>query len=44
LLKDDGLIESISSSGNQFIQGRFSYDEMAEKIIAKFQESQSART
>jgi hypothetical protein len=44
LLKDDGLIESICSSGNQFIQGRFSYDEMAEKIIAKFQEIQSART
>ena len=42
LLKNDGLIESISSSGNQFIQGRFSYDEMAEKIIAKFQEIQGA--
>jgi spore maturation protein CgeB len=44
LLKNDGLIESISSSGNQFIQGRFSYDKMAEKIIAKFQEIQGART
>jgi len=43
LLSNDSLVESISSSGNQFIQGRFSYDEMAEKIINKFQEIQSAR-
>jgi len=38
LLKNDSLIESISSSGNQFIQGRFSYDQMAQEIIKKFQE------
>jgi spore maturation protein CgeB len=44
LLKNDSLVESISSSGNQFIQGRFSYDEMAKKIIGKFRELQRART
>ncbi len=38
LLKYDSLIESISSSGNQFIQGRFSYDQMAQEIIKKSQE------
>ena len=38
LLTNDFLIESISSSGNQFIQGRFSYDQMAQEIIKKFQE------
>jgi glycosyltransferase involved in cell wall biosynthesis len=43
LLKDDPLVESITLSGNQFIKGRFSYDEMAEKIINKFQEIKSAR-
>jgi hypothetical protein len=43
LLKNDSLVESISLSGNQFIQGRFSYDEMAEKIIAKFNEIQGVR-
>jgi len=42
LLKNDSLIESISSSGNQFIQGRFSYDQMAQEIIKKFQELQRA--
>ena len=40
LLKNDSLIESISSSGNQFVQGRFSYDQMALEIINKFQELQ----
>lgn len=44
LLKNDSLIESISSSGNQFIQGRFSYDQMAQKIIEKFQELQRTHT
>jgi spore maturation protein CgeB len=43
LLKNDSLIESISSSGNQFIQGRFSYDQMAQEIINKFQELRGAR-
>jgi glycosyltransferase involved in cell wall biosynthesis len=43
LLKNDSLVESISSSGNQFIQDRFSYDEMAQKIIGKFQELQRVR-
>ena len=38
LLKNDSLVESISSSGNQFIQGRFSYDEMAQKIISDIKE------
>jgi spore maturation protein CgeB len=42
LLKNDSLIESISSFGNQFIQGRFSYDQMAQEIINKFQELQRA--
>ena len=42
LLKNDSLIESISSSGNQFIQCRFSYDQMAQEIIKKFQELQRA--
>jgi hypothetical protein len=42
LLKNDSLIESISSSGNQFIQGRFSYDQMAQEIINKFQELRGA--
>jgi spore maturation protein CgeB len=40
LLKNDSLIESISSSGNQFIQCNFSYDQMAQNIIEKFQELQ----
>ena len=44
LLKNDSLIESISSSGIQFIQGRFSYDQMAQKIIEKFQELQRTHT
>jgi len=44
LLKNDPLIETISSSGNQFIQGRFSYDQMAQKIIEKFQELQRTHT
>lgn len=43
LLKNDSLVESISLSGNQFIQDRFSYDEMAQKIIGKFQEIQRLR-
>ena len=42
LLMNDSLIESISSSGNQFIKGRFSYDQMAQEIIKKFQELQRA--
>ena len=42
LLKNDSLIESISLFGNQFIQGRFSYDQMAQEIINKFQELQRA--
>ena len=36
-------MESISSHGNQFIQGRFSYDQMAQEIIKKFQELLGAR-
>lgn len=44
LLKNDSLIKSIASSGNQFIQDRFSYDQMAQKIIEKFQEIQRAHS
>ena len=44
LLKNESLIQSISTTGNLFIQGRFSYNEMAEKIMGKFQEIQGIRT
>lgn len=40
LLTDNQLVESISLSGKQYIQGRFTYDEMAETIIKKFLEIQ----
>lgn len=41
LLNDTQKIEGIAAAGRQFIQGRFSYDEMAKAIISKFKEIKS---
>ena len=38
LLKEKQKIEDIAASGRRFIEGRFSYDEMAKTILAKFKE------
>ncbi|QWE22875.1 glycosyltransferase [Polynucleobacter sp. AP-Jannik-300A-C4] len=38
LLKDKHKIENIAASGRRFIESRFSYDEMAKTILAKFKE------
>lgn len=42
LLSDNQMIGLVSASGNQYIQGRFTYDEIAETIIKKFQEVQQS--
>jgi glycosyltransferase involved in cell wall biosynthesis len=38
LLNDSQKLERIAAAGRSFIEGRFSYDEMAETILAKFKE------
>ena len=38
LLNDNQKIERITAAGRKFIEGRFSYDEMAKIILAKFKE------
>jgi len=38
LLHDDQKIERVATAGRQFIEGRFSYDEMAKNILEKFKE------
>jgi spore maturation protein CgeB len=38
LLNEGQKIEEIAAAGRQFIEGRFSYDEMAKTVIAKFKE------
>jgi glycosyltransferase involved in cell wall biosynthesis len=38
LLNDSQKIEGIAAAGRKFIEGRFSYDEMANTILAKFKE------
>jgi len=43
LLNNDDEIEKISAEGRQFIEGRFSYDEMAKVILAKFNELKTTK-
>lgn len=38
LLNDSQKIEEVAAAGRRFIGGRFSYDEMAKTILAKFKE------
>jgi spore maturation protein CgeB len=40
LLEDKQKIENVAAAGREFIEGRFSYDEMAKTILAKFKEIQ----
>ena len=40
LLKDKQKIDNVAAAGREFIEGRFSYDEMANTILAKFKEIQ----
>ncbi|QWE26950.1 glycosyltransferase [Polynucleobacter sp. AP-Ainpum-60-G11] len=42
LLNDSQKIERIAVAGRKFIKGRFSYDEMAKTILAKFREIQNS--
>ena len=42
LLSDHRQLEEISASGKEFIEGRFTYDEMANTIIQKFRSVQTA--
>jgi glycosyltransferase involved in cell wall biosynthesis len=44
LLNDKQKIEDIAASGRGFIEGRFSYDEMAKTILDKFREIKGSTT
>jgi spore maturation protein CgeB len=43
LLNNPHELEKISVEGRQFIEGRFSYDEMAKVILAKFDELKTTK-